>query len=505
MESLLKTKQRPSRIFYDVAKRDYYVIQNGKRYIVKVPAKVKNLKDAQDFLSSKLQSKLTFKNIKGIKPEERVYYTAPKSKKLPNIPLAQIQKAAAITNKEKIEEFKKSSQGPNSITTQEIEKIEKLAEEEKKAEDAKAEEKKNRDDQLAAQQQLIQEIKDNEENEMIRFNLAMVEYDRLQDEIKQLPPALRALIPPQPPQIQPPVNPPPPIPNIVPIQPVKTKAWAIDRFNQNKNVKNREKKFKEDIQEFKLQLSDIPNFDSFNTMSHTVNDTDLFYDFIKYLYDSKEADLQKDFNGEFGLNNLHSKDVIIKTILGQITEPTLNDLVSRGKVPARYQYMQGGGKDQDEPNPKNPLPALWDSQIEEYFAAEPQFGGVIAADQIDDLPDKLPMGFIMNLDNEGEPGSHWVAVYLNGDSVEYFDPLADGPSEQFIRDIKKKIAKIPIMFKFKINKIQQQHGASNHCGYHCMRFLDDRFNGLPFALSSRYKTNNSKEGEAVIKEEFKLI
>jgi hypothetical protein len=49
-----------------------------------------------------------------------------------------------------------------------------------------------------------------------------------------------------------------------------------------------------------------------------------------------------------------------------------------------------------------------------------------------------------------------------------------------------------------------------------MRFLDDRFAGIPFPLSTRYGnqgkdlkpntiTNNTQEGEKIIKEEFKLI
>ena len=48
----------------------------------------------------------------------------------------------------------------------------------------------------------------------------------------------------------------------------------------------------------------------------------------------------------------------------------------------------------------------------------------------------MPMGFIMNLDPSDKPGSHWVAVYINGDSIEYFDPLAGPPSEDFVNRIK---------------------------------------------------------------------
>lgn len=155
------------------------------------------------------------------------------------------------------------------------------------------------------------------------------------------------------------------------------------------------------------------------------------------------------------------------------------------------------------------LPALYNDEIEEFFSDEnkyPNFGGVISADQISSLPKKLPIGFIMNLDKHDEPGSHWVAVYISGDSVEYFDPLANPPSKEFIRDIKKYIEdmKIPILMKFKINKIAQQHGNSSRCGFHAIRFLDDRFAGTPYKWSTRY-INNSKNGEDAVKKEFEYI
>jgi len=113
---------------------------------------------------------------------------------------------------------------------------------------------------------------------------------------------------------------------------------------------------------------------------------------------------------------------------------------------------------EDEPNENNPLPALYDDQIAEFFKNEPKFAGVIAADQILDLPKKLPMGFVMNKDASDEPGSHWIGVYISGDSVEYFDPLAEPPSKRTIKDIHELLLKmhVPVMMKFKVNKIVSQ-------------------------------------------------
>jgi hypothetical protein len=155
------------------------------------------------------------------------------------------------------------------------------------------------------------------------------------------------------------------------------------------------------------------------------------------------------------------------------------------------------------------LPALYSDEIEDFFKNEkeyPHFGGVIASDEIDTLPKKLPIGFVMNLDSSDEAGSHWVAVYINSDSVEYFDPLADPPSKEFIADIKKYLEsmKVPVLMKFKVNKIKQQSDSTPHCGFFAIKFLDDRFHGVPYQWTTRYMTN-VKKGEEEIKKEFDYI
>lgn len=160
----------------------------------------------------------------------------------------------------------------------------------------------------------------------------------------------------------------------------------------------------------------------------------------------------------------------------------------------------------------NRLPALYSDEIEDFFKDEPKFLGVIAKDQIEELP-KQYGGFIMNLDTSLEPGSHWVAINITPTEVEYFDPLADKPDKETIIDIKKHIKDLNSehLMKFKINQVKQQHANSFRCGYHCLRFLDDRFAGLPFPLTTRYSTrynnivDDSKNGESIIKEQFQYI
>ncbi len=58
------------------------------------------------------------------------------------------------------------------------------------------------------------------------------------------------------------------------------------------------------------------------------------------------------------------------------------------------------------------------------------FKGVYAIDEIDKIPVSNKMGVILNLDKSNQPGSHWVALYIDADkdkSVEYYDSFAEDP------------------------------------------------------------------------------
>lgn len=100
-----------------------------------------------------------------------------------------------------------------------------------------------------------------------------------------------------------------------------------------------------------------------------------------------------------------------------------------------------------------------------------------------------PFGFIMNLDKEVDDGSHWVAVWIDPDeSIEYYDSLADPPSRDFQKRIKRVVDKInpDVYLKFKYNKIKRQSDGSDLCGYHAMLFLLQRAKGLPWKFCSGY-------------------
>jgi len=95
---------------------------------------------------------------------------------------------------------------------------------------------------------------------------------------------------------------------------------------------------------------------------------------------------------------------------------------------------------------------------------------------IDKLPilHSLPAALVINLDDSTEPGSHWVAIYIETkSSCEYFDSYGREPEEKLRTYMNKYASKI----KFNKKCIQQPLTAT--CGQFCIYYLIWRSRGVP--------------------------
>ncbi len=150
-------------------------------------------------------------------------------------------------------------------------------------------------------------------------------------------------------------------------------------------------------------------------------------------------------------------------------------------------------------------------QINSMMKKYKRFSGVYASDELHKLPLKSKMGFVMNTQPIRVSHGHWIAVYIDIDndrSIEYYDPLADEPSESFMKDIKKLIDKLKTKtyLKFKINKIRDQDVRSNNCGWHSINFLIGRFKNKPFKdVTGFTDTRNGEAKVKLLKKKFKYI
>jgi hypothetical protein len=135
------------------------------------------------------------------------------------------------------------------------------------------------------------------------------------------------------------------------------------------------------------------------------------------------------------------------------------------------------------------------NKLMEQYASK-GFRGVVASNEIHKLPIQKSdkgLSFIMNLNPiEKKYGGHWVAVKIDDDTIEYFDSFAEPPTDDFMKKIKLLVKKWKPnnAFQMKTNRVKHQRNNSNLCGFHAMKFLVDRYNGISFMKTTGFEIIN---------------
>ncbi|MDX1783834.1 MAG: hypothetical protein R3361_06725, partial [Aequorivita vladivostokensis] len=91
--------------------------------------------------------------------------------------------------------------------------------------------------------------------------------------------------------------------------------------------------------------------------------------------------------------------------------------------------------------------------------------------------------------------------------INYYDSYGEPPPPKMHRYLKKigEASDSDKMLKFKWNLVKQQKASTVNCGPFSMRFLTERFAGLPFKDASSYTIEKSHEGEKGIEKWKKKI
>ena len=61
---------------------------------------------------------------------------------------------------------------------------------------------------------------------------------------------------------------------------------------------------------------------------------------------------------------------------------------------------------------------LTNVEIQKYYQNEPRFNGVYSRDNPPEIRD---VGYVINIDEHSNFGTHWVALYIHNDDVTYLD------------------------------------------------------------------------------------
>ena len=110
--------------------------------------------------------------------------------------------------------------------------------------------------------------------------------------------------------------------------------------------------------------------------------------------------------------------------------------------------------------PSHPLTNI---EIQKYHENEPRFNGVFSRDN---LPKKIKDGgYVTNLDEYVDVGTHWIALFCKKSEIFYFDSFG---VEHIPEEIKEFIRNKNI----KANIFRVQENNSVMCGYFCIGFID---------------------------------
>lgn len=113
-----------------------------------------------------------------------------------------------------------------------------------------------------------------------------------------------------------------------------------------------------------------------------------------------------------------------------------------------------------------------DKILSQDVITAPTFQGVFAADMIPPLKEKSAI--VVNQDDSSQPGSHWIAIYVDKDNnLEFFDSYGQSPFlyGKFIRDYVSTYKNISW------NSVVFQSMTSNVCGLYCIYFILKRCQG----------------------------
>ena len=125
-----------------------------------------------------------------------------------------------------------------------------------------------------------------------------------------------------------------------------------------------------------------------------------------------------------------------------------------------------------------------------YYQNEPRFIGVYSRNN---LPDKIKEGaHVVNLDQYSDIGTHWIALYVNNNTVKYFDSFGIG-------HISKEVKKFVYNKNIIANIFRIQAYDSVICGYFCIGFINYMFMAESLTdYTNLFSPNNFKKNDDII-------
>ena len=138
---------------------------------------------------------------------------------------------------------------------------------------------------------------------------------------------------------------------------------------------------------------------------------------------------------------------------------------------------------------------LTNFEIQKYYQNKPRFNVVFSRDN---LPKKIKDAeYVINLDEYGDVGTHWIALFCNRNKIVYFDSFG---VEHVPEEIKEFIGNKNII----ANIFRVQANNSLMCGYFCIGFIDFMLAGLKLTeFTNMFSPDDFKKNHNIILSYFK--
>ena len=117
--------------------------------------------------------------------------------------------------------------------------------------------------------------------------------------------------------------------------------------------------------------------------------------------------------------------------------------------------------------------------LQKHWYVRSIFRGVYASDNLPVLMSGVPHAFILNLDKQNQPGTHWCAIFISPHGhLTYFDSFGLPP---LVPSIQNFIRKNSLTFNY--NRLIIQDVFSTTCGLYAVYFIErvcrgDHLNGI---------------------------
>ena len=135
-------------------------------------------------------------------------------------------------------------------------------------------------------------------------------------------------------------------------------------------------------------------------------------------------------------------------------------------------------------------------EIQKYYQNEPRFNGVYSRDNLPIIKDGA---YVINLDEDSDIGTHWIALYVQNNDATYFDSFG-------VEHIPKEIRTFIGNKNIKTNIFRIQAYDSIMCGYFCIGFIDFMLAGKTLTdFTNLFSPNNFKRKDDIILNYFMKI